>query len=228
MWKALCLALITAAVATALALLLSWTRRRHPDGLTAWTVRLAVLGYAMPGVVLAAGVFVPIAWLDERLRLCWHRWALKPGHSQGQPGWNAAGAGRTLFGGGLQRHGCGNAAHHAQPRRGLRLLGPGAMANLASLTFAAAAHGLAFRVLMVAVDVMKEMPITLMMRQLGGHLGGARFSAHLRIDGPSGRSCPRWRLCWWGLLPRDLAWCLQTEKHRLRPVKNIAGFCDAC
>ncbi|MFC7205830.1 ABC transporter permease [Comamonas endophytica] len=66
----LLLGLVTAGVATALSVVLAWVRRHHADALTRWTVRLAVLGYALPGVVLAVGVFVPIAWLDALL-LAW-------------------------------------------------------------------------------------------------------------------------------------------------------------
>ncbi|HAJ13683.1 MAG TPA: ABC transporter permease [Comamonadaceae bacterium] len=66
-WNTLQLALATAAITTVLALLLSWLRRLHADAGTTWLVRLAVVGYAIPGVVLAVGVFVPIAWLDDLL-----------------------------------------------------------------------------------------------------------------------------------------------------------------
>ena len=47
------------------ALILSYSRRRHPDRLTQTFVRISTLGYALPGTVLAVGIFIPIASLDN-------------------------------------------------------------------------------------------------------------------------------------------------------------------
>ena len=61
----LALAVGTALLALLLALLLGYGRRLHPT----WTVRTSVdaagLGYAVPGTVIAIGVLVPFAWLDH-------------------------------------------------------------------------------------------------------------------------------------------------------------------
>src|SRR5690606_13687061 len=48
-------------------LLLSWFKRHYPDTATRAAVHLAILGYAVPGAVLAVGIFIPIAWLDTHL-----------------------------------------------------------------------------------------------------------------------------------------------------------------
>ena len=56
-------ALLTCSVA----LLLVYAARRHPDPFTYAAVRMATIGYALPGTVLAVGIFIPIAWLDSRL-----------------------------------------------------------------------------------------------------------------------------------------------------------------
>lgn len=66
-WHSLLLALLAALSVAAAALLLTHFARRFQDSATSWLVRVAVLGYAVPGTVLAVGVFIPIAWLDDQL-----------------------------------------------------------------------------------------------------------------------------------------------------------------
>jgi len=61
----LILGLIAAIVITAVALLLAYAGRRHHDRLTHGLIRTATLGYALPGTVLAVGIFIPLAWLDN-------------------------------------------------------------------------------------------------------------------------------------------------------------------
>ncbi len=67
LWHSLLLAAMTALLVTFCALLLSYANRRHPDPFMRITTRLATLGYALPGAVLAVGFFVPVAWLDNAL-----------------------------------------------------------------------------------------------------------------------------------------------------------------
>jgi iron(III) transport system permease protein len=66
-WRSLLLAGLAALLVTACALLLSYANRRHPDPAMRITTRIATLGYALPGAVLAIGFFVPVAWLDNAL-----------------------------------------------------------------------------------------------------------------------------------------------------------------
>ena len=65
--RSLWLAGLAALLVATLGLLLSAIRQHHRDGLTQLIVRMATLGYAIPGTVLAVGVFIPIAWLDGRV-----------------------------------------------------------------------------------------------------------------------------------------------------------------
>lgn len=59
---------IIAALLTAIcALLLAYAGRRHADLFTRSAIRVATLGYALPGPVLAVGIFVAIAWIDRNL-----------------------------------------------------------------------------------------------------------------------------------------------------------------
>ena len=50
-----------------LAIIIAWMKRQYPDKLTKLMTTLANLGYAVPGTVLAVGIFIPIAWLDNQM-----------------------------------------------------------------------------------------------------------------------------------------------------------------
>lgn len=52
----------------AAALLLSYVKRKSPSGGNQLLCKFSTVGYALPGSVLAVGIFLPIAWLDNRLR----------------------------------------------------------------------------------------------------------------------------------------------------------------
>lgn len=164
----LLLGIVTAAIATALAVVLAWVRRRHADPLTRWTVRLAVLGYALPGVVLAVGVFVPIAWLDALL-LAW----LAPlgidslGILKGSlAAMLLALTARFLA---VAFHSTDSAMQRITRSQedACASLGLGPWQTLRRLHLPLLRTGLLSAFLLVMVDVMKEMPITLMTRQFG-------------------------------------------------------------
>ncbi|MBL8517482.1 MAG: iron ABC transporter permease [Betaproteobacteria bacterium] len=61
------LAGITAVIAVALALLLAYALRLNPSPTSRLVNRMAGLGYAVPGSVIAVGVLIPVTWLDHRL-----------------------------------------------------------------------------------------------------------------------------------------------------------------
>ena len=64
-WHSLLLAGMGASMVVAVALLLAYAGRQHPSAPMIWIQRLATLGYAFPGAVLAVGLFIPVAWLDN-------------------------------------------------------------------------------------------------------------------------------------------------------------------
>lgn len=61
------LAAVTAAIAVVLAVTLAYARRVAANGFTRPAVRLSGLGYAIPGTVLAIGLLIPLAGLDNRI-----------------------------------------------------------------------------------------------------------------------------------------------------------------
>jgi iron(III) transport system permease protein len=65
LWHSLILSGLAALLICSVALLMVYSARRHPDMVTRIAVRIATIGYALPGVVLAVGIFIPIAWLDN-------------------------------------------------------------------------------------------------------------------------------------------------------------------
>jgi iron(III) transport system permease protein len=155
---------LTAAVLTAVAaVLLAYAARRSPGRFTRIAVRLATLGYAAPGALLAIGLFVPVAALL--------RWT------------HAALGVSTLLEGGLLLMLLAylvrfSAVAHAPVSAGLQRIRPSLdeaaqLAGVTGLAQLTRVHlpllrpGLAAAVALVFVDVMKEMPITLMTRPFG-------------------------------------------------------------
>ncbi len=61
------LAAVAAAVALVVASLLSYGKRLHPTPWLKGLVRLAGMGYAIPGMVIAVGVLIPFGWIDNTL-----------------------------------------------------------------------------------------------------------------------------------------------------------------
>lgn len=164
----LVLAGLGAALVTLLALLLGYAGRQAPSALMLVVQRLATIGYAFPGAVLAVGIFIPVAWLDNVL-IDWLK----------LHGWQ----GTTLLKGtllvmllaycvrflavaygpaeaGLQRITRSiDEAARGMGSHGWSLLARVHLPMLRASLFTAAT--LAF------VDIMKEMPITLMTRPFG-------------------------------------------------------------
>jgi iron(III) transport system permease protein len=59
------LASFSAVLATALALALSFAVRRNPSAMSRGAVQLASLGYAVPGAVIVVGLLLPVGWLQS-------------------------------------------------------------------------------------------------------------------------------------------------------------------
>ena len=66
-WNSFYLAALAAVIAVACALVLGYARRNRNTRLVRASVGVSGLGYAIPGAIVAIGVIVPLAWLDHRL-----------------------------------------------------------------------------------------------------------------------------------------------------------------
>ena len=73
-WNSFSLAAVAAILSVMLALLFGYASRLRRDPLVRLPVRLAALGYAIPGTVIAIGVMIPLAWLDRNVDLLAEQW----------------------------------------------------------------------------------------------------------------------------------------------------------
>jgi iron(III) transport system permease protein len=158
-FNSLRLGAISAALAVVVALLLAFQLRRAPGGITRGVVRLAGLGYAVPGTVLVVGLLLPVGWLQQ----AWPQ--------SGVGYWMTA----TILGivwaylvrfvsVALQSVQSGYARIPGSLDDSARMLGAGGAALLARVHWPLLRRSAAAAGLLVFVDVMKELPATLVLR----------------------------------------------------------------
>ena len=73
-WNSFRLAAMAAVISVLLALLFAYAKRLRRDTLVQLPVKVASLGYAVPGTVIAIGVMWPLAQLDSRIDLLAEHW----------------------------------------------------------------------------------------------------------------------------------------------------------
>lgn len=153
------LAGLSALLATALAVSLAFTVRRQPHVLTRSAVHLAGLGYAVPGAVIVVGLLLPVGWLQ----------AAAPQTAAGY--WVTA----TVLGVvwaylvrftavALQTLQSGYSRIPASFDDSARMLGTTGTGILARVHWPLLKRSVAAAGLLVFVDVMKELPATLVLR----------------------------------------------------------------
>ena len=169
LWHSLLLGGLAALLTAFAALVIVYARRSHTDRLTRFAVRVSVLGYAVPGAVLAVGIFIPLAWLDGQLIL-WSKALFDH-----DPGILLQGTLFVMLPAYLTRFlaVAYNPLESQMQRitRSLdevsRSLGVTGAAMLRRVHLPILRGGLFSALALVFVDVMKEMPITLMTRPFG-------------------------------------------------------------
>jgi iron(III) transport system permease protein len=158
-FNSLRLGAISAALAVAAALLLAFRLRRAPGGMTRGVVQVASLGYAVPGTVLVVGLLLPVGWVQQ----AWPQAAV--GY------WMTA----TILGivwaylvrfvsVALQSVQSGYARVPRSLDDSARMLGAGGAALMARVHWPLLKRSTAAAALLVFVDVMKELPATLVLR----------------------------------------------------------------
>ena len=157
------LAAMAAALTAAAAFVIANAARERPGPATVLAVRLATVGYGLPGALLAIGLYVPAAQFST--------WLANAG------GWDPmlqGGLALLLVAYGIRFL----AVAHAPVAGGLlrirpsvleasRSLGVTGVRRLRQVHWPLLRGSFATAALLVCVDVMKEMPITLMMRPFG-------------------------------------------------------------
>jgi iron(III) transport system permease protein len=158
-FNSLRLGAISAVLAGALALLMAFSLRRSPDAVTRSVVQLASLGYAVPGAVIVVGLLLPVGWLQE----------IAP--RSGAGGWVTATALGVVWAYlvrfvsiALQSVQSGYARIPTSVDDSARMLGAGGMGLLARVHWPLLRRSTAAAALLVFVDVMKELPATMVLR----------------------------------------------------------------
>nr|MDP2191734.1 iron ABC transporter permease [Rhodoferax sp.] len=153
------LGLLSAVLAVGLALLLAFNLRRGPDLPTRLAVQLVGLGYAVPGAVIVVGLLLPVGWLQT----------VAP---QSSVGYYITATSLGLVWAYLVRF-CAVALQSVQSGYAripasfddsARMLGTGDITLLRRVHWPLLKRSTAAAALLVFVDVMKELPATLVLR----------------------------------------------------------------
>ncbi|MEJ7715376.1 MAG: iron ABC transporter permease [Thermoleophilaceae bacterium] len=162
--NSLLLAAMSIALVVGVALVLAYGRRASPSTAGSRAVRVATIGYGLPGSVVAVAVVVPLGWLDHRLD-------------------DAAGVGLLLTGTVIALFAAYalrflalafqsvDAGLERVPRSlddAARGLGSDRLDVLARVHVPLISGALLTAALLVFTEVMKELPATLLLRPLGG------------------------------------------------------------
>jgi iron(III) transport system permease protein len=158
-----------AAIATVgLSVLLAYAKRLQDDGLTRRAVAAATIGYAMPGSVLAVGIMLSFTWIDGRISVLLSPWL-------GEGGQWLSGTVLALVLAYVTRFlavafgAVESSLEQIRPVLGeaARMLGARHPEVIRRVYLPMLRPGLLTAGLLVAVDVMKEMPATLLLRPFG-------------------------------------------------------------
>lgn len=149
----------SAVLAVGVALALAFALRRAPDALTRGVVYLAGLGYAVPGAVIVVGLLLPVGWLQSAAP------ATKVGYLVTATVVGLLWAYLVRFSAvALQSVSSGYARIPASFDDSARMLGTSGFGLLARVHWPLLRRSTAAAALLVFVDVMKELPATLVLR----------------------------------------------------------------
>ena len=160
------LAALTSALLVVLALLMAYNARMHPGIFSVNLNRVAALGYAVPGLVIAVGTLIPLAWLDNALD-AWMRASFGISTGLLLTGSIAALVVAYVvrfFSIGLQTVDASLEKVRPSMDDAARSLGCGPVESLLRIHVPIMARGLFTAALLIFVEVMKELPATLVMR----------------------------------------------------------------
>lgn len=150
---------ISAILAVGLALLLAFSMRRRPDLPTRLAVQLVSLGYAVPGAVIVVGLLLPVGWLQS----VWPQSGV--GYFMTATSLGLVWAYLVRFCAvALQSLQSGYARIPPSFDDSARMLGSSDMALLGRVHWPLLRRSTAAAALLVFVDVMKELPATLVLR----------------------------------------------------------------
>lgn len=153
------LASMTAALAVAIALGIAFSLRQSSHWVPRAAARLASLGYAIPGAVVVVGLLLPVGWLQERAP------SLQVGYFITATALGIVWAYLVRFCAvALQSLQSGYARVPPTLDESARMLGAGPWRILSQVHWPLLRRSAAAALLLVFVDVMKELPATLVLR----------------------------------------------------------------
>ncbi len=202
-WHSLLLAGLGAALVVSLALALGYAHRLRPTPAMQFSARLATIGYALPGAVLAVGFYIPIAGLDN---LIIDTWREQTGEEIGQV------LGGTLavmllaycarfLAVGFGPVETGLARITRTMDEAAQVLGTTGLKRLLRVHLPMLRAPLLAAAALAFVDIMKELPITLMTRPFGWDTLATRVF-EMTSEGEWERAAlPAVAICLVGLLP---------------------------
>ncbi len=195
-WSSFQLAATAAVLATALALALAFVLRQRQGRLLQPAARVLSLGYAVPGAVIAVGILLPVGWLQQQ-------WP--------QAGVAAAVTGTVLgllyaylvrFSAvALQSVEAGYARLPVAIDETARMLGSSAGRVFVQLHLPLLRRSAAAAALLVFVDVMKELPATLVLRPFGSDTLAVVAYNLARDERLAEAALPSLAIVWVGLIP---------------------------
>lgn len=161
------LALISGVVIVIVSIILLYTLRLNPFYKLKYIVKISTLGYAIPGAVIAVGIMIPFLWLDK--------WLIGLFESRTQLFFTGTlfvmtyayvvrflAVGYNPIESGFQKVGI-------QVNEAGRLLGAGSLKTLWKVDLPLIKSSMISAVLLVFVDVLKELPLTLILRPFNFH-----------------------------------------------------------
>ena len=167
--NSLSLAGIAAAIVVAVALLMATLTRLRSGALSRLLTRVVTTGYALPGAVIAVGILLPLSALDRSINSvseAW--WGVRPGliFTGSIVGLVYAYTVRFMA---VAYNSVDSSLEKIPPNTVLaaRVLGASTRRLITKVQLPLIAPGILAGAILVFVDVMKELPITVMLRPLG-------------------------------------------------------------
>ncbi len=202
-WHSLLLAGLGALLVVSLALALGYAQRLQPTPGMQLTARLATLGYALPGAVLAVGFYIPVAGIDNLIIDTWRDWTRQEiGQVFGGTLFVMLLAYSTRFlAVGFGPVETGLARITKTMDEAAQVLGTTGMKRLFRVHLPMLRAPLLAAAALAFVDIMKELPITLMTRPFGWDTLATRVF-EMTSEGEWERAAlPAVAICLVGLLP---------------------------
>ncbi len=213
LWHSLSLSGLAALLTCSVVLVVLYAARRYPGAGMRFAVRSATIGYALPGAVLAIGVFVPLAWLDGQMsEMIWQFFQIETGLIiQGTlVVMLVAYLIRFMA---VSHYPIAGAMQRITPSIDEAAMGLGlhGWAMIRKVHLPILKSGIFTAATLVFVDVMKEMPITLMTRPFGWDTLAVRIFEMTSEGEWEQAALPAVTLVFAGLIP-IIFFMRQTEK----------------